>query len=69
MVKRVSGSPVEVKEKCEIVLGKLRELDSDISQAAFYLPPFDVRQSRAAITELKRKVPTVVSIETMCNVM
>ena len=68
MVKRVSGSPEEVKGKCEVVLGRLRELDSDISQAAFYLPPFDVRQSRATIAELKTKVPTV-SMETMCDVM
>ena len=50
------GVKEEVQMMCDALLVRLSELDGDVSQAAYYLPPFDVRQSRISIATLRKKV-------------
>lgn len=46
----------DVRGMCERLIVRLNGVDGRVSQAAYYLPPYDVRQCRIATAALRKKV-------------
>lgn len=52
----MTGNEAEIRRECEELLRQITDLDGGVSKAAYYLPPYDIRQSRHTLSDLRKSV-------------